>query len=262
MPRHQSIQACQLSRQLAVRSTHLSIHRTAPPRKHFNLEIPPHLFLWIFVLLVQTSSYRLQFVFCKISTGFTKHLMRFWERSKTWNASWLSRFQYISQRWRLKYVVNKTTASVSGKTVEAATEIFRRHFESGADFVTKPSYLLGFQALFGREQDKMAYCRIASFCVSCLRTRRIPRSLSVNLLQSKTSFCSVTKPKTRLHNTAACQCCRFPPNRCWRCDTDMSVSLEFFCPSCHIIQPPNKAASHFEIMNRYEGTIRALQCSL
>ncbi|XP_022785789.1 iron-sulfur cluster co-chaperone protein HscB, mitochondrial-like isoform X2 [Stylophora pistillata] len=36
--------------------------------------------------------------------------------------------------------------------------------------------------------------------------------------------------------------------RCWKCNSEIRSGVEFFCPSCNIIQRPPKKATYFELM--------------
>ncbi|KAL9980972.1 hypothetical protein ACROYT_G009621 [Oculina patagonica] len=42
---------------------------------------------------------------------------------------------------------------------------------------------------------------------------------------------------------------RLKDKRCWKCNAEIKAAVEFFCPSCNIIQSPSKKATYFELMN-------------
>lgn len=42
---------------------------------------------------------------------------------------------------------------------------------------------------------------------------------------------------------------RSKDRQCWKCSAIISSAVEFFCPSCNIIQKPSKTATYFELLN-------------
>ena len=46
---------------------------------------------------------------------------------------------------------------------------------------------------------------------------------------------------------------RRPKDRlCWKCSAIIKSAVEFFCPSCNIIQRPSTTATYFELLNRWK----------
>lgn len=55
---------------------------------------------------------------------------------------------------------------------------------------------------------------------------------------------------------------RSKDRQCWKCSAIISSAVEFFCPSCNIIQKPSKTATYFELLNRWKRLFDDLRMCL
>ncbi|KAJ7333776.1 hypothetical protein OS493_015867 [Desmophyllum pertusum] len=84
--------------------------------------------------------------------------------------------------------------------------------------------------------------RFIPMIVDFLPTRAIKNSISPSrktcLLVQYNMYASSAKSKGQKTG-----------RRCWKCNVEIKSTVEFFCPSCNIIQSPSKKATYFELMS-------------
>lgn len=84
--------------------------------------------------------------------------------------------------------------------------------------------------------------KIAAFFPTGTMNNSISRSRNAWLLTGQyNKYASSAKSKRRSKDRL-----------CWKCSAILKSAVEFFCPSCNIIQRPSKTATYFELLNRWK----------